>query len=76
MLWASLGEAAVAHGTIGWDGTLELWLDMLLPLFAAADSHHTLPVPWEDVMPDLHDTQLQTAWVATLGGRSCATLVC
>ena len=35
LLWAGLEEAAVAHGAIGWPGTLEVWLNILPHLFAA-----------------------------------------
>ena len=56
MLWAGLEEAAVTHGAIGRAATLELWLDMLLHLFAALDTHHALPSPWEDTMLDLQGT--------------------
>ena len=60
MLRAGLEEAAATHGAIGWAGTLELWVDMLLHLFAASDTRHALPSPWENTMPDLRGTQLQT----------------
>ena len=60
MLRARLLQAAAAiKGVIGRDGTLELWLDMFLRLFAALDTRHALPGPWEDTMPDLQGTQLQ-----------------
>ena len=53
MLWAGLEEAAATYGAIGWAGTLGLGVDMLLHLFAASDTHHALPSPWENAMPDL-----------------------
>ena len=56
-----LEEAAAAHGAIGRAGTLELWLDILPYLFSASETHHALPRPWEDSMPDLRGTQLRTA---------------
>ena len=60
MFWAGLEEAAVTHIAIGQVGTLELWLDMLLHLFAALNTHHALSSPWQDTIPDLRGTQLQT----------------
>ena len=42
-------------------GTLEIWLDLLPHLFAASDTHHVLPRPWQDSLPDLRGTQLRTA---------------
>ena len=60
MLWASMEEALATHGAIGWAGTLELWLDILLHLFSASETHYSLPIPWEDTMPDIRGTQLQT----------------
>ena len=53
LLWAGLEEAAAAHGAIGQAGTLEIWLDTLPHLFAASDTHHVLPRPWQDSLPDL-----------------------
>ena len=61
LLWVGLEEAAVAHGVIGWAGTLELWMDILPYLFSASATHHALPRPWEDSLPNLHGTQLRTA---------------
>ena len=76
MLRAGLEEATAAHGAIGQVVAFELWLDMLPHFFAGGYTHHALPDPWEDAMPDLHSTQLWMAWVATPGGRLRATLVC
>ena len=61
LLWAGLEEAAVAHGAIGRAGTLEIWLDILPHLFAASETCHALPRPWEDSIPNLRGTQLWTA---------------
>ena len=61
LLWAGLEEAAVAHGAIGRAGTLEIWLDILPHLFAASETCHALPRPWEDSIPNLRGTQLRTA---------------
>ena len=61
LLRAGLEEAAVVHGAIGWAGTLEIWLDTLPHLFAASDTHHVLPKPWQDSLPDLCSIQLRTA---------------
>ena len=46
LLWVGLEEAAVAHGAIGWAGTLKLWLDILSHLFAALETYHALPRRW------------------------------
>ena len=51
----------MAHGAIGWVGTLELWLDILPHLFSALETCHALPWPWEDSIPNLRGTQLRTA---------------
>ena len=52
--WCAIGRA----------GTLELWLDILPHLFAASDTRHILPRPWQDSLRDLCGTQLQDS----LGG--------
>ena len=60
MLWAGLEEAEAAHGAIGRARTLEIWLELLLHLLAASDTHHVLPRPWQDSLPDLRGAQLRT----------------
>ena len=60
MLQAGLQETAAVHVVIGWVGTMGLWLDLLPHLFAALDTLHRLPRPWEDSIPDLHGTELRT----------------
>ena len=64
------------QGAMGWVGTMQLWLNILPHLFISSATHYTLPGPWGDTRPDLSDTQLQVAWVATPGGSPHATLVC
>ena len=61
LLRVGLEDAAAAHGVIGHTGTLELWLDILPYLFSPSETHHALPRPWEDSMPDPRGTQLRTA---------------
>ena len=58
LLWNGLEEAAAAHRAVYQAGTLEVWLDMLPHLVTTSNSHHTLPGPWLETMPDLHGTQL------------------
>ena len=61
LLPVGLKEAAVAHHVIGRAGTLDLYLELRPYLFAALDTCHTLPRPWEDSMSDFCSIQLQMA---------------
>ena len=61
MLWTGVEEAAAMHSVIGRAGTLEFSLDLFPHLFAASDTHNTLPRPWEDSIPNLYTKKLQTA---------------
>ena len=61
LLRAGLEAAAATRSAIAQAGTLEIWLDLLPHLFAASDTHHVLPRPWQDSLPDLRGTQLRPA---------------